>query len=254
MLWECLILNDEIELLLARLHEGDGVVDRWVVVEAKETFSGRAKPLYYAENIDQFTPWADRIIHIVADLSGATDPWAREAAQRDAISEAINAADPDDVVSVTDADELIAATVWPEIERLTETGPVVLPMRQLYYTLCWATPWWGERGRAARRRDIDAVSTFADRKDLPWRLYEAGWHLSCLGGPERVAEKLRSFSHTELSDPSWANTENCARLIRDGLDIHPGRAWQLETVAPQGPGWLLDEGVKRWPWLITGGV
>ena len=247
-------MNDEIELLEARLREGDGIVDWWVIIEASETHTGTSKPLHFVNNMVHFNPWLSRIKYIIADLSSATDPWAKEALQRDYISQAISEALPDDIISITDADELIAASSWSEIKRLTEYGPVLLPMQQHYFSLTWATPWWGERGRVARKKDVGIVSSFADYKGFTVRLYNAGWHLSCLGGPERVADKLKAFAHTELSDPSWANSENCSKLIREGLDINPNRGWQLEKVEPQGPNWLLEEGVKIWPWLLTGGI
>lgn len=254
MIYDCFIMNDELELLEARLREGDGIVDRWVIVEANETHTCTPKPLYFDSNREHFAPWLSRIDYIVADLSSAMDPWSKEALQRDHISQIISKASPDDIIAVTDADELIAASSWPEIERLTNEGPVLLPMQQHYFNLTWATPWWGERGRVARRKDVGVVSSFADYKGFTSRLYNAGWHLSCLGGPERVAHKLQAFAHTELSDSSWANPENCANLIKNGWDINPNRGWQLEKVEPQGPKWLLEEGVKIWPWLLTGGV
>lgn len=253
-IYDCLIFNDEIELLEARLREGDGVVNHWVIVEATETFTGTPKPLYFNENKECFKNWQSRITHIIADLSSSNDPWMREATQRDAISLGLSDASWDDIIAITDADELIAAASWLEIEQQTKLGPVLLPMQQHYFTLTWATPWWGERGRVARFQHVGKISSFSDFKGFHNRIYNAGWHLSCLGGPERVAHKLRSFSHTELSDLSWANPENCARLIQGGLDINPERKWKLQKVEPQGPKWLLEEGVKIWPWLLTGEI
>ena len=50
------------------------------------TFSGKPKPLYFAENTDRFSPWTRRITHVVADdMPSGPDPWAREAHQRDAV-------------------------------------------------------------------------------------------------------------------------------------------------------------------------
>jgi hypothetical protein len=259
--FECFIFNDELELLEARLRETDGVVDRWVLVEAAVTFTGAPKPRHYAENKDRFSPWNDRIEHIVADLSRVPDAWARERKQRDAVHQFIDQLSGDDIVALTDGDELLSRTFWTLIEEPVQHGTLVLPMQQHYFTLTWSTPVGPppdgglmERSRVARRRHITTTaSEWADAL-YGMKFHHSGWHLSCLGGPERLLSKLRSFSHTELSDPRWANLENCTRMIRDGIDIDPVRKWPLHRVPPQGPQWLITEGVERWPWLIDGVV
>lgn len=45
--WDCVLLNDELDLLEFRPGELDGVVDRFVVVEAAQTFTGPVKPLHF---------------------------------------------------------------------------------------------------------------------------------------------------------------------------------------------------------------
>lgn len=255
MRFEAFLLNDELELMEARLHETWGRVDRYVVIESPTTFTGRSKPLHYAENQDRFAEYSDRIMHVVADLPKNGTSWDRERAQRDALHQVIDDCDGEDIIALCDGDELVSRAFWDDVENRVVDGTVVLPMRQHYFTLTWSTPVEGEmcRSRAAFRRDIDRASAWADGI-YGLKMPNAGWHLSCLGGPERLCSKLQSFAHTELSDPSWANIENCARMIRDGVDIDPVRKWPLSRVAPQGPSWLLDEGVKKWPWLLDGGV
>jgi hypothetical protein len=254
--WEAVLFNDELELLEARFHEGQDDVDKWVILEAAETFTGKPKPLYFEENKNLFEPWLDRVVHVVADLP-AGEPWDRERAQRDALSQV--QIPGNDVVALCDGDELVARWAWPVLENKTATGTVVLPMQQYYYTLRWATPLVLARTRAARRKDIGRFGEWADTPP-PSAFHEvtqldgAGWHLSCLGGPERVAKKLQSFSHTELSDPMWANIDNCRKVIKQGWDLDPTRRYHLELVEPAGPEWLLSEGVKKWPWLLTGDV
>lgn len=256
MRWECVLFNDELELLEARFHESQDAVDRWVILEASETFTGTPKPLYFDENKEQFTPWMDRVVHVVADLPSGP-AWEREAAQRDAL--ATVEIGGEDLVVLCDGDELVAHWAWPLLENKTLRGTVVLPMRQHYYTLRWATPLVLARTRAARRKDIGRVSEWADTPppsayhEAP-QLEDAGWHLSCLGGPERLSKKLHSFSHTELSDPMWANVRNCKKMIQGGWDLDPQRRCPLTKVESAGPEWLLNEGVKKWPWLLTGDV
>ena len=67
MIYDCFTFFNELDVLEIRLHVLAEVVDRFVLVEARQTFQRGAKPLYYAENLDRFGPFADRIEHIVVD-------------------------------------------------------------------------------------------------------------------------------------------------------------------------------------------
>lgn len=253
--YECFIFNDELELLEARLREGDGIVDQWVLVEADETFTGQPKPMHFKDHTDLFKEWDDRITYVPVSLP-AGDPWEREAIQRNAIHQAIDAADPDDLILIADGDELVPRSAWTTFEEMTLATPVILRMAAFYFTLDLVLPFTTRRSRMARRRHIQLVSAFADAipEVLGWPQIECGWHFSCLGGPERVTKKLLAFSHTELSNASWANETNVRRLILEGRDIDPSRGWRLHKVDPQGPEWLRTEGVKKWPHLLTGGI
>lgn len=260
MKWEAFLFNDELELLEARLHETEDVVDGWVLIEAPETFTGSRKPLHFFENRDRFAAWDSRIEYIQASLPRGASAWERERAQRDALHDVIDDFDGDDIVALCDGDELLSADFWRIIDEPVREGTIVLPMQQHYFTLTWSTPLGpppngGEmmRSRVALRRNIERASQWADGQ-YGLKMFHSGWHLSCLGGPDRLLAKLRSFAHTELSGPEWANLENCRRMIREGIDIDPQRKWPLHRVAPQGPKWLLADGVERWPWLLTGGV
>ena len=50
MVYDCFQFFNELDILKLRLHIMDPVVDRFVISEATETFSGNPKPLYYEEN------------------------------------------------------------------------------------------------------------------------------------------------------------------------------------------------------------
>ena len=97
MIHDCVMLRDELDMFQLRLEEMAGYDVRHYVVEARVTHQGVPKPLHFTENQGRFKPWADRIVHIVAeDLPDAEDPWVREHAQRDRALAALADADPRD--------------------------------------------------------------------------------------------------------------------------------------------------------------
>lgn len=258
---EAILFNNELELLEARLREGDGVVDRWVVIESPVTFAGAQKPCHFAINMQRFSEFYDRIDHIIADPAPPGYlPWDREAYHRSALGPHLIYLDADDVIVLSDGDELTRRSCWQEIVDATDDGQCVsLHKPTWYYTLTWALPDAGPtlssyRSKAARvstLRKKGSVAKWADDLSFP-AIENSGWHLSCLGGPARLLNKMRSSSHQEINTPEWATYENCMRLIRDGVDCAPLRNVPLTRTEPAGPEWLITEGIIKYPWLLTG--
>lgn len=257
---EAVLFNNELELLEARFHEGDCVVDHWVIIESDQTFTGQYKRPTFLHNHQRFGRFNDRVTHYMARGNSNDTPWQREASQRDTLELFLSGLDDEDLIVLSDGDELTRAECWPNISEATSNGQSIsLHKPTWYYTLTWALPDNGPsvssyRSKAARAktlREYGPVSKWADDLSFPV-LNDSGWHLSCLGGPARLLGKLRSFSHQEINTPEWATYENCKRLIRNGVDCAPQRNATLTRTDPAGPEWLITEGVAKYPWLLTG--
>ncbi|HET6388140.1 hypothetical protein [Hyphomicrobium sp.] len=121
MLFDCFSFFNELDLLEVRLHELHELVDYFVLVEARQTFQGAPKPLYFADNAQLFHRYADKIIPIAVDFPETiaayglkTKPldanWAREHYQRDQIHRGLSKAISSDLIIVSDVDEIISAT------------------------------------------------------------------------------------------------------------------------------------------------
>ena len=61
------IFYNEIELLTYRLSILNEYIDYFVLVEARYSFSGKPKELYYENNKDLFKKFNKKIIHIILD-------------------------------------------------------------------------------------------------------------------------------------------------------------------------------------------
>ncbi|MHA1277538.1 MAG: hypothetical protein ACTSQ8_10125 [Candidatus Helarchaeota archaeon] len=66
-IYDCFLFYNELDLLDMRLHELNHIVDFFVLVEAKKTFTGKNKELYYKKNQELFRDFQDKIIHVVVD-------------------------------------------------------------------------------------------------------------------------------------------------------------------------------------------
>jgi beta-1,4-mannosyl-glycoprotein beta-1,4-N-acetylglucosaminyltransferase len=120
-IYDCFIFYNELELLKLRLSELYDHVDHFVLCEATVTFQGKPKPLYFDLHKAEFEPFADKIIHVIVDDAEPAketpqdaqtqdyDPviWNREHFQRNALRRGLTSAAEDDIIIISDCDEII---------------------------------------------------------------------------------------------------------------------------------------------------
>lgn len=231
--WDCVIFNDELELLHTRFSELDPYVDAFLVAEATLTLQGDPKPLHFLENRGLFVPWQDKIVHhIVDDLrpaeagrGGAGFPlyMVREGRMRDEVANVLRGigAPRDDLAWCSDADEIprgevVAATTRDDVE-----DPVVYELDTRCFALDWQWP-----GRmlgttcttVAYLTDVGGQETRTSRDGFRHLQESVGWHLTWMGGPPRWRRKSDSFSHAEMAEK--LTDEFLLACWRDGVDVN----------------------------------
>lgn len=209
--------RDELDLLECRLIQFENFpVYKHVLVEAAVDYRGNPKPLAFAENRERFAPWADQIIHVVADgLPGMTgaDPMDREAAQRDAIGTGLADADPDDWLILADVDEIPNEA---GIARVAGREQGILSMLTCVFAVDWV---WGPVGASVISPAGSVTSLSRTRRDgWGWQQFpDCGHHLSWLGGQAGIAAKTAAHCHAECDDDILAaNAVNS--LYRQGVN------------------------------------
>ena len=106
MVYDCFQFFNELDMLKIRLNVLNDVVDRFVISEATETFSGIKKPLYYEENKDMFAEFADKIIHVVVDDTPEGGTHERDTFQKNAVTRGLAGCTDDDIIIFSDLDEI----------------------------------------------------------------------------------------------------------------------------------------------------
>ena len=220
--WDAFCYNGELEALHTRLAMPG--IDRRVLVEARMTHSGQKKEaLYYQWQLPDVTL-------ITPDLSQYTDCWARENGQRNAIMDGLTDADDEDIVMVSDADEIPFTEGISRARRALRQHPAVVLCQTMYnYDRRWVDPkgWRGTIVTTYGHLKQHSPQTLRDQRETLPRIPDAGEHLSWFGGAGEVSRKLSSFAHTEYSGLA-ADGDTIRDRISTGEDLF-GR-WSLENL------------------------
>ena len=248
MIIDCVLFFEELELLELRFSILDPYVDKFMVIEASQTFQGQEKPLIFQRNAGRFTRFWDKIIHVpVRDMPDSNCTWDREHHQRNAISRGIYKSWPSDtIIMMSDTDEIPDMELWVH-------GPKEIPTtwsHNFYYyyvdlqidvpiTGTVATTLADFQGRLQSNGQLLRECRHDHRHVL-----RGGWHFSYLGGAERIQRKIRAFAHNELL--SHSNTANIEHSImerwKSGVDLFNRNLYKFRPVDDVStlPKYLVD--------------
>lgn len=206
--------NGEADLLEIRLNVLNDYVDEFVIIECKETFSGKPKPLYYEEQKERFNKWENKIkYHIVefpykdsyivlanespnTDFGKGAKNWVTEFCQKESIQDAITHLNDDDICFIGDVDE-----IWnPEhlicLKSIQGIEKMKLDVFTYYLNNHSSEDFWGTI--YGKYRDIKNVCLNHLRSNSVKTVGKYGWHFTSMGGYEQVKRKL-SDSYTRES-------------------------------------------------------
>jgi beta-1,4-mannosyl-glycoprotein beta-1,4-N-acetylglucosaminyltransferase len=222
MIFDCFTFFDEVDIAEIRIRELASVPDLvHVVVHADVNFRGipHEAPIDELEmGVAPFLAGTGRLrVQKIRPFCDGFYPREIESAQRNAILHLLaHHAKPDDVVIISDVDEIPKASAVAEYAA-SKTGLHSLGMRQHCYYLDGVvrnTRW--PHARIMRRKDMEWFGS-PDHIRLCERILpqikDAGWHFSWCGGVEAVQKKLRSFSHHEVDTPEMNDPDRIRRAM-----------------------------------------
>ena len=255
MIYDCFTFFNELDLLEIRLNTLAPVVDKFVIAEATRTHSGKPKELFFEKNRGRFAAFADKIIYIVVDDLLTEDevardsfnlPWVNENRQRNALARGLTEAKDDDVVLVSDVDEIPRPESMGKITCLLSSGARCVRCEMAFFNFYlnfrnYSYAKWLLGTMAIRFAELKDDSLFTSIKPDRYTqasenkgntlhkvrflsadraLENAGWHFSYLGGVDAIQRKLAAFAHSEFAS---VPREILERRLQNGDDLF-GRA------------------------------
>jgi beta-1,4-mannosyl-glycoprotein beta-1,4-N-acetylglucosaminyltransferase len=258
--YDLFMLNSELDWLEIRLHELAPQVDYFVILESPTTFTGLPKQMYYQDNKATFAKFEDKIIHHVLEPPGEGHPghiengtfvagtpeyeahaWVMERFQRNAMFSQVlpklegdAAPSTDDVIIVSDIDEIPRPATVQLLRECQFSRIVTLRSRFYYYSFQWlhrgkewahpqATTYHGKDQTIlpASLRELDG-SKIADPvpNSDKQTIWNSSWHCSsCFATLDEMLLKMKSFSHTNLNAEKFRSKEWIVEHIRNGRDL-----------------------------------
>lgn len=107
MVYDCFPFFNELDILKMHLSIMDPLVDRFIIEEARYTFSGQPKELCFEANKEMFSKWLPKIDYIVVDECGdGMETHVRDKFQKNHLIQGLNNISDTDVIIFGDVDEI----------------------------------------------------------------------------------------------------------------------------------------------------
>lgn len=243
MVFDAFTYFNESDLLRLRLEILSPYVDKFILVESRQTFMGKEKPLDYVENKELFNKWNDKIIHIVApNIEIKKVPYERHwlcyALEEATVKELGN---PEDIVMFSDLDE-----IWnPEILKKIDDNPHTLNQLNYTYYLNQRSneDWTGTL--MTKVKNVQVGFNKKERTDKPFPLDNGGWHFTNMGGRDQVIKKVLAYDHGAEINPQWVidhideNMENGGDYLGRWTN-YQGQPWKFWVEEDNWPQYLKD--------------
>ena len=252
--FDCFMYFDEEIVLDLRLNMLDPYVDYFVIVESIFTHKGDKRKLKF--NHEKFNKFKKKIIYLIYDekpkeIEPINDEDSdyelsrkfilnaayRENGQRDFITRGLSNAEDDDLILVSDVDEI------PNLENidLKKINQEIIFFKQnmFYYKFNLKLPnleWYGTKG--CKKKNLKSPQWLRNIKDKKYPFYRidtyfsekkyinlrfinnGGWHFSNIKTANEIQYKLKSYLHHREFDVNPMTANEIENIIKNKQAIY----------------------------------
>ena len=267
-IYDCFQYFNEDHMVDLRLNILNKYVDYFVISESTKTHQGKDKQINF--DIKKFSKFKDKIKFIVADYkdeinfvkhTGGESPIEQH--QRNSLIEGLKKASEQDLLILSDSDEIPDLTKLPEINNKKKY--IAFSQKMFMYKLNFLNlkenNWHGSKICLKKNFRSPQWLRNLKFKEYPfWRIDKirnlqiiknGGWHFAYLQTPKNISKKIQSFAHGEFNKANITNEENITLKIRSGQDIFE-RGYNLKKLEIDSsfPKYILENKDKLKKWII----
>lgn len=254
MIIDAFTYNNEQELLDLRLNILGDFVDRFVIMEATKTFSGKDKSLYFEQHKEKFKKWEHKIKYYVLDdwnneeiwemarnspntnFGKGAQHWLQEFYIKEHLKIPLSDLKDDDIVFIGDCDE-----IYDPGYRLYvySAGPTKIKLRVYSYWLNnrSSEEFFGTLVSSYKYIKINCLNDLRTRPGSLTKDYH-GWHFTSMGGHEKVKGKLTDSYTKDSYANDWV-LDNLKENISNNKDFL-GRDFKYKLDEESWPQYLKD--------------
>ena len=265
-IYDCFQYFNEDHMVDLRLNILDEYVDYFVISESTKTHQGKDKSLNF--NIENFKKFKHKIIYTIADFQNEKEVINHtggesivEQHQRNNILNGLNKASDNDLIILSDSDEIPDFKKIGQIKSTTKF--TAFSQKMFMYKLNLQnldeSGWIGSK--ICRKKNLPKPQKLRDLKfkQYPfWRLdkrnlqiIKGGWHFSFLQNAKDIANKIQSFSHGEFNTIDNTNIKKIVQKISHGKDIF-NRGYELKKIEIDDsyPDYIFKNKILLKNWIV----
>ena len=269
-LYDCFMYFDEDLVLDLRLNILNEYVDTFVIAEATKDHTGRDKKLNF--NINNFSKFKNKITYIIVDdlptdLKSYKKNWPvhhlRDQHQRNSLSKGYKNCDGDDLIMISDIDEIPAPDKIKEFKIINKYACFIQKNFQSKINLLNISDnnWNGTKiTKKKYLKSPQWLRNIKTSKPAFWKfykprqpqlIYEGGWHFSFLKEPEDISKKIKSYSHSEYNKSEFTDEKKIEARIQNRVDIFDRNfKYKRINLDDTFPKYILENLSKYNNWII----
>ena len=253
-IFDCFMYFDEEIILDLRLNILNPYIDYFIIVESSYTHKGDKRNLKF--DINKFDKFKEKIIYLTYDeIPGEIEEVFekdsedeksrkfilnaahRENGQRNYISKGLKNAKDEDLILISDVDEI------PNLQSLNfkeiKSEIILFKQDMFYYKLNLKMPdmvWSGTKG--CKKKNFKNPQWLRNIKDKKYPIYRldtlfsekkyinlkfidnGGWHFSNIKTPEEIEHKLKSYLHHREFDVNPISLDEIKNIIKNKQAIY----------------------------------
>ena len=265
-IYDCFQYFNEDHIVDLRFNILNEKVDFFVISESTKTHQGNSKKLNF--NINNFSKFKNKIIYTVADFQEKLDfnnhqggESIIEQHQRNNLLTGLKNANDDDLVLLSDSDEIPDLTKLNQIKKNTKYTAFsqMMFMYKINLQNLNESNWIGTK--AVLKKNLPTPQKLRNMKfkNYPfWRLdknnlqiIKGGWHFSFLQTAKDIITKIQSFSHGEFNQLDFTDEKKIQEKILNGKDIF-NRGFELKKIYidKNYPEYIRNNQKKLKDWII----
>lgn len=277
MVYDCIPFFNELDILNLRLHILDPLVDKFIIEEATVTFSGEPKELCFEKNKELFREFLPKIEYIVVDNSPVdTTTHLRDKFQKNALEKGLVNATDEDVIILSDVDEIPNPKVLREIIENFDPDKIYHLAQRMFYcylnmeevsgnllSITGEFPgverrlWLGTKVFSRKSIPSDGIIQLREASTTApgaVRVADGGWHFGYMGSRQesdvskRIGTKVVAAAHQEYNNQDTLAEAKDRLILGQDMFGRDARFRRVE-IDDSYPEYLLEH-LKEYDYLI----